>query len=392
MTDLGISIVCVFNDSAVRQECLDRSIQVYAGAVDIDYIPIDNTGGAFASAGAALNHGARRARHDLIAFVHQDVYLHSIDRLVVAGSALHKTWGLLGANGVTGQAENVGRLRDRAQLIGRHALLPVEVDSVDEVLFLLRRDVVLEHPLSEEPDLAWHAYAVDLSVRLRLLGLRVGAVDMAITHNSLTVNLNRLDVAHRRVGADHPGLTPIRTTCGTIGGGRVGWRELPLLRRHRWRLRWLRHSVVAARVRKRLDLPVVLSDIRHDLDLISFSEESPLQIFNVDRTSGFADFESSPLHLTRYQRPVVMRAVSTLPALFDALDAVPDNAGVLVMGLELRDLDDLPAWGTGQRAWLAGIHQDTLWFLGGSAAIDLPEAWTRPAAVPLSCSRREPVE
>jgi hypothetical protein len=102
----------------VRRQCLDRSIKKYSGDVDIDYVPVNNTTHAFASAGAALNHGAQKARHDLVVFVHQDVYLHSIDRLFVSGAAFNNgTWGLLGANGITSQSESVGCLRDRTQLI-----------------------------------------------------------------------------------------------------------------------------------------------------------------------------------------------------------------------------------------------------------------------------------
>ena len=162
----GISIVCVYNDLAVRRECLDRSIEAYVGGVDVDYVAVDNTTHAFSTAGAALNHGARKARHELVAFVHQDVYLHSINRLVDAGVAFKDgTWGLLGANGVTSKGENVGRLRDRAQVIGAHAPSPVEVDSVDEVLFMAPRDLVLNNPISEDGALAWHAYAVEYGLR-----------------------------------------------------------------------------------------------------------------------------------------------------------------------------------------------------------------------------------
>ena len=171
----GISIVCVYNDPDVRRECLDRSIAAYAGGLEVDYIPVDNTKYAFSSAGAALNYGARQARHDLVVFVHQDVYLHSLERMTTAAAAFSEgAWGLLGASGVTAQGKSVGRLRDRIQLIGSSAPTPVDVDSVDEVLFMVPRELVLRHPLTADPDLAWHAYAVEYGLRLRQLGKRVG--------------------------------------------------------------------------------------------------------------------------------------------------------------------------------------------------------------------------
>jgi hypothetical protein len=71
--DAGISIVCVYNDPEVREQCLDRSIDAYAGRLEIDYIAVDNTGHDYSTAGAALNHGAEMARYDVVVFVHQDV-------------------------------------------------------------------------------------------------------------------------------------------------------------------------------------------------------------------------------------------------------------------------------------------------------------------------------
>ncbi len=72
-----------------------------------------------------------------------------------------------------------------------------EVDSLDEVLFMMRRDQILRHPLSEEADLSWHAYAVEYGARLRSMGYRVAVANIPLTHNSLTINLDRLAEAHQ---------------------------------------------------------------------------------------------------------------------------------------------------------------------------------------------------
>jgi hypothetical protein len=384
----GLSIVCVFNDPEVRRECLDRSIGVYGGDLDVDYVAVDNTARRFTSAGAALNHGARKARHDLVVFVHQDVYLHSIDRLAEAGRALGDgSWGLLGASGVTALGEWVGRLRDRTQLVGRSVLTPVEVDSVDEVLFMAPRELVLSQPLSEDSALAWHAYAVEYGLRLRQLGKRVGAIDLAITHNSLTVNLDKLDVAHRQVGARYPEMRPIRTTCGIISSRKFRWRDLPVLRKHRWRLRWLRHSVVAIKARRRMKVPIVLSDIRHEIDLLDYSDESPLYLVNIDHAGGFAEVASKPLRLRRYGRPVVMHVVKTLPDLLALLDELPSMTRILITGVGLDDLDEIRSRDDAERAWLVGIHPSALWLLGGPAARQLPSQWFERQAVPLAVRR-----
>ena len=57
----------------------------------MDYVPVSNCDGVFASAGAALNHGAAQCRHDYIVFAHQDVYLHSLAALEEAAESSPKT-------------------------------------------------------------------------------------------------------------------------------------------------------------------------------------------------------------------------------------------------------------------------------------------------------------
>ncbi len=378
-----ISIVCVYNDPGVLQNCLKQSIEAYSGDIDVDFVPVDNAGHAFTTAGAALNHGARQARHDLVVFAHQDVYLHSIERLAAVGAALSDTdWGLLGANGFTGQGMSVGRMRDRVLLIGAPAATPVDVDSVDEVLFMVLRDVVLEHPLTEDPHLAWHAYAVEYGLRLRQLAKRVGAVDLAVTHNSLTINLDKLDVAHRHVGEMYPHLLPIRTSCGTIGSTHSRWRDFPVIRQHGWRTRWLRQSLQAVRARRRIQVPVILSDIRREVDLLQFSDESPLHLFNLDSRGGFAEYSSNPFRLARNGRPVIMRAVGTVSDLLAKLEGLPRTSRVLVTDLSLDDLNTIGS-GRKDRDWVMGLQTGALWLLGGPVAHELPSQWSQPQAVPL---------
>jgi Glycosyltransferase like family len=379
----GISIVCVFNDADVRRDCLDRSIDEYSGAVAVDYVPVDNTTHDFKSAGAALNHGARLAKQDVVVFVHQDVYLHSIDRIAEAAGFLEgETWGLLGANGIGLDGKSAGQMRDRVQLIGSTAESPVYVESLDEVLFMTRRDRILDHPLTEDPDLAWHAYAVEYGMRMRDMDIAVGAVNLAITHNSLTINLDRLGTAHRRIAAMYPGSLPVRTTCGTVGWREVAWRQAPVLRNHRWRLRWLKESARALRARRRLDVPVVLSDIRHELDLLTFSDESPLHIVNLDRVGGFAKYAPGPLRLSRLGQPVICWAARDTADLLRTLNGLPSSASILVPDLSIDDLGDFSVLDN-EVGWIAGVQRGKTWLLGGPATRELPAKWSQRHAVPL---------
>lgn len=383
----GISIVCVYNDRDVLNNCLRRSIAVYDGDIDVDFLPVDNTGHAFTTAGAALNHGARQARHDVVIFAHQDVYLHSIERLATVAAMLDDLdWGLLGANGFTAEGASIGRIRDRMLLVGASAAVPVEVDSLDEVLFAVRRDVVLEHPFTQDPHLAWHAYAVEYGLRMRRLGKRVGAVDLAVTHNSLTINLDKLDVAHLYVGEMYPELRPIQTTCGSVGSPQPRWRETRLVRRHGWRARWLRYSVQAERARRRIDVPVTFADICHEVDLLPFTTDAPLHLLNLDNRGGFAEYSSGSLRLTRNGRPVIMQAIAAPSDLEQRVAELDRSSMVLITDLSLDDLQHIGGWR--DRDWVIGLQDGVFWILGGVAPTELPVEWARPKAVPLRVRRR----
>jgi hypothetical protein len=383
---VGLTIACVYNDVEVRRHCLDRSITsgTESSEVEVQYLPIDNTSRQFASAGAALNHAVRLAEHDVVVLVHQDVYLHDLDRLARAAAALHDpSWGVLGACGMTATGELAGRLRDRVILIGTPAPEPVDVQTLDEVLFMARREVLLEHPLSEDPLLAWHAYGVEYALRMRAMGRRAGAVDTAITHNSLTVNLARLDDAHLHVGTLFPAERPIRTTCGTVTGTR-DWRDLPLLRSQRWRRTWLRQSASAGRVRAAIgqqEPRIVIADIAHEVDLVDFSAADPLHLVNVDPTGTFSLEAGGTVVLERRGRPVVMTATN-LDCVADAVAPLTERDHVLVTGLTVADLPGL--WPQlPQRPWLAGVQWDEVWLLGGPSAVVPPQEWGRREAVPM---------
>ena len=149
-----VSIICVFNDRAVLQACLSRSIEAQRpDAADVEFLPIDNTAGQFASAGAALNHGAALAQNEYLAFVHQDVYLHSLTALVAAAASMahDNTIGMLGAVGISGDGRILGRIRDRVVLLGERLTSPADVDSLDEVLFMVSRELIRAEPLAATP-------------------------------------------------------------------------------------------------------------------------------------------------------------------------------------------------------------------------------------------------
>src|SRR5205823_2139498 len=109
---------------------------------------------------------------------HQDVVFHDIDLVLNAASYLRAHhWGIVGGAGITPTHQMVGRHRDRVVISGVDAPTPTEVDTVDEFAFMINLATALSAPLAEDPELSWHAYAVEYSVRMRSVGRAVGAIN-----------------------------------------------------------------------------------------------------------------------------------------------------------------------------------------------------------------------
>lgn len=383
-----VSIVCVYNNVDVLRSCLQRSIDFHQHeAPDTELIAVDNTEGRFKTAGAALNHGASLARHDVVAFSHQDVYFHSLAALERSASLLvdHDKIGMLGAVGIRADGSIAGRVRDRVVLLGDVLDAPVDVDSLDEVVFLVPRAQLARMPLTESTQLAWHAYAVEYGMRLRVNGLRVTAGHIPITHNSLTINLDRLDVAHDTVGAHYPQLLPLQTTCGVIHRVRGKKRGAKILQEHRWRYRWLRNSFVTWPGRREAaGAPFVLSDIRLDIDDI-LAREEPLTIVNHAGERAFEDEASGPTDFTRAGRRISVRSAST-----SILPAVVATRGVhesmLITNLDAHSIR-LIAPPLKEVKRVVGFHEGQYWVLSGPAAGTTLHQWATPQARPLGESR-----
>jgi hypothetical protein len=327
----------------------------------------------------------------VVVFVHQDVFLHSLAAVIRAAGQLQVGGlGVLGAVGVHTDGRIAGRIRDRAVLVGVPVQQPADVDSVDELLFMVPRPLVLRHPLTESPDMAWHAYAVEYGLRVRRLGLRVVVTDIPLTHNSLTANLARLDVAHAAVAARYPEMLPVRTTCGVITGQTARSSSGGWLGSQRWRYSWLRESVIVRRTCRITGAPIVLADIRRDVDKII--ERAPgrrLRIVNCSREARFMGSDEGPLELRRRNGRIVVdaRQISDIPA---ALAADPPGSWLLLTNMPQEDLGHIGArWPSNRQ--VVGFHTGIgFWILLGAAAADIPPHWRSERSVPLGVRRPMP--
>lgn len=383
-----VSIICVYNNSQVLRDCLEASL--HAGLNDApitEFIAIDNTHGAFPTAGAALNYGASRARNSILVFVHQDVYLHSLPALESAAALLtqDESLGMLGAIGIMPDGGLLGRIRDRVILSGDPLDFPQDVDSVDEVLFMASRQLIESEPLEESPELSWHAYAVEYGVRLRARGLRVAAVTIPLTHNSLTINLDRLTDAHAWIASKYPEAVPVVTTCGVVGSQGISRRALlPFLDKQRWRYRWLRESLYAHRLRRRTGLRTVLADIRFDIDQVCEGAGSgPIRVLNVTNRPSSADADYGRIVLPRLGRSFEFRLVPA-DRVAECILSYPQNQTVLITGVDMETASSVSALLSGRHA-LAGFHENTgPWLLIGPAAGNGAGMWNGERATPFA--------
>jgi glycosyltransferase involved in cell wall biosynthesis len=370
-----VSIVCVSNDAEVLGACLRRSVE--AGrllAPQTELIIVDSRGGQFETAGAALNQGAAGARHPVVVFAHQDVYLHSLPDLERAANELvaDPSIGVMGAVGIDSSGRIIGRIRDRVIGLGAPAPAPRDVESMDEVLFMVERERLLREPVADAAPLSWHAYAVEYSARMRAAGLRAVVRDIPLTHNSLTANLRHLDVAHRWVGSAYPQLLPLMTTCGTIDPEGRDPRRAALARRARGLARWERESRAALGLHGHPPAgDIVLADVRFAIDELA-ARAGSTSIRSLDRrVAGVA--ETAVLGIERFGRPT---SAATVDRAAMSAAIAERRPGELLLLANL-DADDLATLDLGDAPRLIGFSEATgLWIVVGMTRSDVEAMWT----------------
>jgi hypothetical protein len=142
----------------------------------------------FDSASRAYNDALDRAEHDLVVFVHQDIYLpaawlteltHGLTHLAEAGAK----WGVIGCYGVRrGLTEGIGRIYTHG--LGRHGRRisqPEAVDTLDEIALIVRKSSGLRF----DPALPhFHLYGPDICLTARARGLVNYAFQGYCVHNT----------------------------------------------------------------------------------------------------------------------------------------------------------------------------------------------------------------
>jgi hypothetical protein len=182
-----ISIVCVYNNERLLADFLLDSLS--RQTVHYELITIDNTKNQFTSAAQALNCGGRKARGKYIMFVHQDIrlcsnewlcdaerMLDSLPNLGVAGIAGRREGGCILANLINGTPPTAAGTQIGAE--------PVAVQTLDECLAIVPRDVFNILEFDEITCDGWHLYAVEYCVSSTLLGFTLYVLPFHTYHAS----------------------------------------------------------------------------------------------------------------------------------------------------------------------------------------------------------------
>ena len=173
------------------------------------------------SAADGFNTALEKARHDLVVFVQQDIYLPRgwDTRFVEQFHAAEARFGPLGVAGVFGYTfgpegkHNFGRVLDRQLLYDLPAPLPAATDGLDEIVLAVRRGT----PLRFDPSLGFHLYGADLCLGSHRLGLPVAVLDAPCLHNSLFAYLPpAFHAARERLLAKWPDVRPLHSSMGRL--------------------------------------------------------------------------------------------------------------------------------------------------------------------------------
>jgi hypothetical protein len=223
-----ISVVCVFNDAEHLERRLLNSLRRQTAQHEV--VTIDNRNNRFSNAASALNSGSAQATGDWVLFAHQDVELLSSDWLRKAENTLQSLSdvGWVGVAGRTSDGAHRGFLRNGAALQGLPFERAVEVQTLDELLLIHKRESAETHYFDEAVP-GWHGYGVEACCSAIRKGLKNYVLSLAVWHDSPLTNINGLSDSHEYVWQKHGrAMGKIHTTCGVLPVPSSLWGSDPL--------------------------------------------------------------------------------------------------------------------------------------------------------------------
>jgi len=170
---MKISIVCVYNNRKILDEFLLKSLLSQEN-IEYETILIDNTDSTFVSASQALNHGGAKASGDYITFLHQDIMFTSPNALEEIAQYLNdknKLYGVAGVRDSNGVITNITQGQDFAPAGYASITEPVLVQTLDECMFIVPKEVFEKLKFDESTITGWHLYCVDYCLSAKKIGV-----------------------------------------------------------------------------------------------------------------------------------------------------------------------------------------------------------------------------
>lgn len=216
MKSPNLSVICCYNSKDVYENALVASIQNQS--IDIELIGLDNTQAVFPSAALALNTGALKAHGKYLVFIHQDVEIEDSDffkkllKLMVENP--------IGVYGVAGADSKGLVLTNITQGLMRESAGPIqletvqEVETLDEVLLALSKELFTQHRFDEITCNHWHLYGVELCLRLRTFGVKSLVLPLSLHHlSSGKLSKDYAWSLYKVIRKHHKNYPVIHTTC-----------------------------------------------------------------------------------------------------------------------------------------------------------------------------------
>ena len=190
-----ISVICVYNNKKILENCLLKSIKNQTTKVEL--ILLDNRERRFKSAAEALNYGGEQAKGKYLIFVHQDMIFNSHQWTEKVERMLDKLPNF-GVVGVAGKCENTKSVITNIehgipkQAAGEiHIKKPEKVQTVDECLIIIPKTVFGILQFDEKVCSDWHLYAVDYCLSIKKLGFDSYVIPIFAYHKSLGRSMSK---------------------------------------------------------------------------------------------------------------------------------------------------------------------------------------------------------
>jgi glycosyltransferase involved in cell wall biosynthesis len=211
---MKIAFIAAVNDASVFSENLQQSPDVASYVI----YPIEG----YSSAGMAYNAALDSSTEDILIFLHQDIYLPPgwMNQVLSQIKSLNRSdpnWAVLGVVGVDLEGRVVGRVYSSGlrRIVGRKLERPVQVQTLDEIVLILRRDTNVRF----DPDLpGFHLYGSDLCQTALADGYSCYVIDAFCVHNSNGIRMLPVCFweAYRYLAQKWAGRCPISTPCTKV--------------------------------------------------------------------------------------------------------------------------------------------------------------------------------